>query len=93
MGFSLELLKKECLVLSLEVDKDIRIEIGTGWDAPKGVSLSVMMQISLQELGEIIKDLQEIKEKLDNSKICQDFDCHTYNPQDATRCNACNLLL
>ncbi len=88
MGYSATILEKACLVLSLEIDKEIKIEIGTGWHHPPGVSVSTTMEVTVDELDEVIEKLSEMRDKLRKAFVCPK--CQYINAPGETECENCS---
>ena len=87
MGYSATILEKACLTLSLEVDTEIKIEIGTGWYAPKGVHVSSAMEVTMEELDKVIENLSDMRDKLRKAYVCPK--CQYINPPGNSYCDNC----
>lgn len=87
MGYSATILEKACLVLSLEIDTEIKIEIGTGWNRPPGVSVSTMMEVTVDELDEVIEKLSKMRDQLRQAYVCPK--CKYINAPGEDHCENC----
>lgn len=91
MGRSFTILEKD-LTLSIEVDRSVSIELGTGWGrCEKKSHVSVQMDITLPELGELIENLKIVQKDLVGCKLCSQ--CGTINHRESSECEICEDLL
>jgi hypothetical protein len=89
MGTSFTILKKNPLELSVEIDRDIKIEISTGFVGSETNSqTSSFMTITTSELDEIITELTKVKDSLNNYWTCGE--CLALNSADWRECNTCD---
>lgn len=87
MGTSIILLKKEFLELTVEIDRNVKIEMSTGFGTDDRVTTHASMPITKNELVDVIKVLQDLHYDLEESWICED--CQTINRKEWTECNTC----
>jgi len=72
MGVSFEVLKKQYLKLSIEVDKEILLELSSRFTGPEQKwRTSTGLSIELNEIDIIIENLQNIKKAMHGSWVCQ----------------------
>lgn len=88
MGQSLGLITKEFLTLSLEIDRDISIELSTGFGGPNRCTTITSMPLTLEELDSIISDLSQIRDVLKESWKCPL--CNSINRKEWEVCNTCD---
>lgn len=88
MGFSATLLKKEFLEFSLEIDRDISLEMSTGFGPPNRVTTHANMPLTVDELGGIIEQLKDLHAKLLKAWKCEN--CGALNQEDETECGTCD---
>lgn len=92
MGQSIVLLEKKPLELSIEIDKDITLEISTGFQS--GINsrsyVTIGMPVSLEDLDNIIVGLSNIKEELKDAWKCKH--CGALNPESLVSCNNCDMI-
>lgn len=90
MGTSFTLLQKEWLVLSLEVDREIQLELSSGFTGRVKARTGTGIDLDINELGKVIKELQGIYQELLIANVC--LDCKTINPKEETKCICCSSL-
>src|SRR6185437_15690001 len=90
MGTSITLLKKEFLELSLEIDRELSLEISTGFcNHQQKCHVSTLMEdVSLKEIDEILSTLTKTRNELETSWVCV---CGNINHSDWEECNTCDI--
>ena len=88
MGFSATLLNKDFIELSLEIDRDLFIEMSTGFGSGNRVTTSTSIPVTLDDISNIIKDLTVLRDELAKSWKCQD--CGVINREDVSVCINCD---
>ena len=88
MGQSLILIQKKPLELSVEIDRDICIEISNGFNGPDVKwSVGSRFEVSLEDLKEIANNLAKVISDLENSWVCQS--CRNINHESENCCSNC----
>jgi hypothetical protein len=91
VGYSFELIKRGPLELSLEVDRDLRIEISTGFNSDDSYNFSTSIQVTEEDLSNLIDNLLRIKRDLKLSLVCDP--CGAINGPASKYCNVCDFKL
>lgn len=73
--------------ISLDIDDEISLGIGTGFTSLGKPSANFEIPLSVQQLGEIVGNLDQLHKQLKKSTIC--MDCGRYNIEDAKQCANC----
>ena len=88
MGHSLTIVEKPPFELSLEISKDIRLEISTGFGAGSRPEMAVSLPITREELKQAIALLSEIHDSLEGAWKCPD--CGEINKAEDNFCSCCD---
>ncbi len=92
MGHSFTVVEKDFLTLSVDVDRDITIELSSGWlTSQHKAAVSAQIKLTYKELEEAIAELIKIKEELRDHKTCDS--CGSINRRDSIKCQTCEDLL
>lgn len=89
MGQSLLLIKKDFLELSLEIDRNVSLEMGTGFGISNTTSVALNMPITIAELKEVIDKLTKLHGELTEAWACPN--CNAINRKDWTVCDTCEV--
>lgn len=90
MGQSLILLRKAPLELSLDIDRGICIEVGTGFqEGSPPYSVNVSISLTVDELAQLISRLTTIHNDLKESWTCPD--CKSICHKNWQHCAVCGL--
>jgi hypothetical protein len=87
VGNSIVLLKKEFMELSLEIDRDVQIEMSTGFGISERVTAHIGIPINLDELDSIIQTMIETRDELRKCWKCPH--CGAINKEEWKECNTC----
>jgi hypothetical protein len=90
MGTSITILESEILTLSIEIDRDINLEISTGFGANNRDQVVVSIPIDITKLETIKYEIDEVIKELKKSWVC--INCSNINHPNAKECSLCNLL-
>jgi hypothetical protein len=88
MGQSITLLKKDFLELSLEIDRDVALEMSTGFGGSNRPTTVTTIPVTTDELKKIIDQLTNLYKDLLEAWKCPN--CNLINRKDWTECNNCN---
>ena len=90
MGTSFTLIEKDFLVLSLEVSKQVQLEMSCGFGScrDRKAYTGTCMTLSIDELKSVIDKLTSIHNELSKAKICPM--CGQINPPESEWCNNCD---
>lgn len=90
MGYSATIITQDFLTLSLEIDREISLEISDGWSSgsnKKKAFTSTQIILTVDELDQVVEKLSAVRESLRGCKICTQ--CQTINYKDFTECQTC----
>lgn len=76
MGTSFEIIKVSPLELTIDVDREICIEISTGFVKGPQSYISAAIPVTVEQLGSVIEELQKVHEQLKTAKKCEHCGCY-----------------
>ena len=88
MGHSLTVVEKPPLEFTLEISKDLRLEISTGFGSGSRPEISVSLPVTREELKQAIATLLKIDATLDDAWKCGD--CGEINQGGEKLCSSCD---
>lgn len=86
-GTSITLVQVENFEVSLDISDSIELSMGTGF-GNEGPSVNVEMTLTLEQLNEMIKNLQEIQVQLATANRCTV--CSQLMPAHENQCPNCD---
>lgn len=92
MGQSIVLLKKEFLELTIEIDREVAIEMSTGFGkSPRVQTVVTMEPVTVEEVKDMIDKLTYFYNEYKKAKKCPQ--CGSINQGDSVHCDLCSALL
>ena len=90
MPTSIIIAEKGMLELSVEIDKDVRLSMGTGFHDKNGESVNVEFPVTIDELKDMHRYLGELIDHLKTSWKCSS--CGSINHGDMPKCPMCDTV-
>jgi hypothetical protein len=91
MGQSIILTKRDFLELSLEIDRNIALEMSTGFGGPNRPTTVTSLPLTIDELKDVIDQLTDLHKTLQESWTCKN--CKAINRKEWTVCDTCEVAV